>query len=198
MSDTPTLEELLNAVADRSLRGAFTSMPGRVVRYNSSTQSVDVEITVLDSDGPFPVVQRCPLMFPGSAGSRITWPVSAGDGVLLVFASRSIDKWLAVGGVVDPEDDRHHTVSDAIAIPGLFDFAHLPTSVPSDAFVVHASKIRLGGPSANDPVIRKSDLDDFITSYFNVHVHVETSTTTLVPTVTVTTLPSGSSVVKVP
>ena len=67
---------------------------------------------------------RVPVCFPGSGGWKVTFPISKGDTGLLIFCSRSIDRWLSEGGSVDPQDDRTHDLSDAVFVPGLTDFAH--------------------------------------------------------------------------
>ena len=74
--------------------------------------------------GPLPVIPSVPVCFPGSGAFRVTFPVAKGDTGLLVFCSRSIDRWLSEGGSVDPQDDRTHDLSDAVFVPGLTDFGH--------------------------------------------------------------------------
>jgi hypothetical protein len=39
---------------------------------------------------------------------------------MLVFSQRSIDRWLDVGGEIDPADPRKHHLTDAIAYPGVY------------------------------------------------------------------------------
>lgn len=167
MSQTPSFAEVLRIANEAHTKELRVAIPARVENYDAATQKVDAQPLILegyrDENGDrqterLPVVCDVPVVFPGSGPYRITFPVAAGDTVLLVFASSSIDKWLAVGGEVDPEDDRRHHISDAIAIPGLFDFAHVPTTAPTDAMVLHADKVRVGGPGAADNVARKSDL----------------------------------------
>jgi hypothetical protein len=63
------------------------------------------------------------------SGADLVVPVAVGDTGLLVFADDSLDVWLSKGGLVDPLDDRHHALSDAIFIPGLRPFSN-PVSVP--------------------------------------------------------------------
>ena len=47
------------------------------------------------------------------------------------------------------------------------------TTAPTDALVVHGDAIKLGGPDATDPVVRKSDLDALVAT-FNSHTHIYT------------------------
>jgi len=63
------------------------------------------------------------------SGADLVTPVAVGDTGLLVFCDGSLDVWLSKGGLVDPLDDRHHALSDAVFIPGLRPFSN-PVSVP--------------------------------------------------------------------
>ena len=114
-------------------RSMWTALPGRVQSFDPSKQAADVEPLVHDTwdaedgslqTGPLPVIPSVPVCFPGSGGWRVTFPIAKGDTGLLVFCSRSIDRWLSEGGSVDPQDDRTHDLSDAVFIPGLNDLAH--------------------------------------------------------------------------
>lgn len=182
MAQTVTLEELLLAAQDTALAGVWTALPGVVQAYNASEQTVDVQPAVMngytDESGDratetLPVIPRVPVVFPGAGVYSITWPLAVGDTVLLVFSSRSIDTYLAQGGVADPRDDRRHSLSDAVAIPGLRTYkAPIASATASaSALVLAAPQVLLGGADANDPVVRKSDLDAFIQNDFVGHSH---------------------------
>lgn len=176
MINSPTFETALAGMIDGKIAGIFTAMPGRVESYNSATQKAVilplVKVAHTDENGArvareiAPLVD-VPIQFPGMGQFRITMPVNSGDIVLLIFASCSLDRWLSSGGVTDPGDDRHHDLSDAIAIPGLYSFNRLPTDASQAAMVLHGEEIRLGSSSATDGVAMKSDLDalkSFLTS----------------------------------
>lgn len=176
---TPTHADLIARGIAKRVNDIQVALPGRVEAYNALTQQAEVQPLLQDAyndsdnDGERTVIRRpkitsVPVCFPGSGAFRITWPVNPGDTVLLVFSSSSLDTWLAVGGEVDPGDDRHHNISDAMAIPGLFDFAHVPTQAPTNAMVFHASSGLFGGPSSAQSIIRgdafMSALDTFLSS----------------------------------
>lgn len=197
-----TIYDLAFAKRAASIRVA---LPGRIESYNASTQKANVQPLILEEHTDdigerqierLPVVTDVPVCFPGCGGMRVTFPVKVGDTVLLVFCSSSIDRWLARGGEVDPEDTRHHNISDAIALPGLFDFAHVPTSAPTDALVLHSTKIQLGADDASDPVARKSDLQAIVNA-LDTHAHtgVTTGAGTSGPPASAFTTPNCSSVV---
>lgn len=180
-SESPTWPEVLGYAVDSRLASLFTAMPGRVDAFDPTTQRASVQPLVqrvyYDENDERQVerhqpIHDVPVMFPGAGAYRITFPVVKGDTVLLVFTSCSLDRWLGRGGEVDPQDDRRNTLSDAIAIPGLYAFNALPTDeAPDDALVVHADLIKIGSPDADDPVVRRSDLQAFISGDFKSHVH---------------------------
>lgn len=182
VAQTVTLEELLLAAQDAALAGVWAALPGIVQSYNASEQTADIQPAVMngytDEAGnrapeTLPVIPRVPVVFPGAGSYSITWPLAVGDTVLLVFSSRSIDTYLSQGGVVDPRDDRRHSLSDAVAIPGLRTYkAPIASATASaDALVLAAPSLLLGGADASDPVVRKSDLDAFIQNDFVGHTH---------------------------
>ncbi len=109
------------------ISGMHTCLPGRIGSYDYTTQKASVLPLLRDvySDNQeidMPVIIDVPVMFPAIGSVGLTFPVNPGDGVLLVFAERSIDKWLSKGGVVTPDDPRRFDLSDAIAIVGLDPF----------------------------------------------------------------------------
>lgn len=167
-SDTPSHATILDKLVKNRLRSLRVCLPGRIEEYDDTTQKASVQPLIREEDfddlgnriaDQLPVCTDVPITFLGMGAWRITGPVKRGDLVWLFFCSSSISKWLVTGGLVDPEDDRHHDITDAFAVPGAFTFNAPPTTAPTDAVVVHADKLKLGGPSANDPVCRKSDLD---------------------------------------
>lgn len=65
----------------------------------------------------FPVLLDCPVQFPGGGGVTLTFPIKPGDEVLVIFASRCIDAWWALGGVQNQAAVRMHDMSDGFVIP---------------------------------------------------------------------------------
>ena len=69
-----------------------TAMPGEVISYDADTRRANVRgsIQLLMVDGTTvdrPVIVNAPVVFPMSATFAITWPLHAGDPVLLVFSA---------------------------------------------------------------------------------------------------------------
>jgi hypothetical protein len=212
---TPTFTDALVDLIDNRTSSIRVALPARVESYDATKQAVDVQPLVYDGyydatntrqTERLPVVTDVPVVFPGAGGFRVTFPVAKGDTVLLVFTSSSIDKWLVLGGEVDPQDDRRHHLSDAIAIPGLRDFAHPLGNAPTSTLSIGkdggptieiGSDIQAGGSQA---LALKSDVDALI-STFNTHVHAYlpgpgSPTPTAVPTTLATTPSTGTSTLK--
>lgn len=121
----------LTAVLDRAIRNRLaevqTCMPGIIVSYNFKTQKASVQpaINRRYADGlvvKYDPIENVPVIFPRTGGASMTFPVKKGDTVLLLFAARTIERWRGRGGQVDQDDNRMHSLNDAIAIPGLVPF----------------------------------------------------------------------------
>ncbi len=65
-----------------------------------------------------PLLVDVPVVFPRGGGCTLTFPVSAGDECLVIFADRCIDFWWQSGGIQEPVDGRMHDLSDAFCIVG--------------------------------------------------------------------------------
>lgn len=108
------------------LNSVHTALPGIVKSYDPTTNKATVQPALnkkyVTGPMPMPILENVPVMFSGGTNFNITFPISEGDYVLLIFIERSIDLWLSVGGQVTPDDPRKFDLSDAIAIPGLQPF----------------------------------------------------------------------------
>lgn len=177
---TPSFTNAILQTIKTQLAGINLSLPAKVVTYDAATVSVSVQPLIRrrveQEDGTLahesrPIIEGVPLVFPGLGANRITFPVNPGDLVTLQFASSSLDRWLAKGGEVNADDDRHGALSDAIAIPGITDFKNASPASTDDAVIIEAAtEIRLGSQGASDPVARKSDLDA-LKMWLDAHVH---------------------------
>ena len=128
MATKRSLSEPLLRAIDQALTDIRVCLPARIESYDHTTQRAEVTplLRRAYADGnveSMPVIAGVPVVWPRSGGASLTMPVKRGDGVMLVFADRSLDRWLVQGGEVTPDDRRKHDLSDAIAIPGLYSFA---------------------------------------------------------------------------
>ena len=133
VSRSPEPEELLKRAVTYFLSDVHTSMPGRIQEYYPVEQKVDVKPLikrrVVTEDGEefleeLPIIPDVPVQFPRNAKFFMTLPLAQGDLVMLQFAERSLDNWLAgTGEDTDPDEFRMHDLTDAVAVPGVYPFS---------------------------------------------------------------------------
>jgi len=160
----PDLLDLLERFREVLLDGIHTTEPGRITAYDPATQLASAQPEVqgrrVEEDGSLspvtkPAVHRAPVMFLGaSPKGRITWPVQVGDPCTIYYCSSAISRWVTLGRVVDPGDDRRHDLADAIIAPSLHSAASVPTDAPTDALVLHADAVKIGSSSASQRSVR--------------------------------------------
>jgi hypothetical protein len=197
VSETPTFAQAIRSAIENRLVDLHTAMPGQVVSYSATTRRASVQPLlkrgVVNERGErvaetLPVINEVPILFFGGlGGTRLRLDLRKGDTVLLVFSEGSIDRWLHKGGLVDPEDDRHHSLSDAFAFP-----FSLEDSGPEILFT--ETEIHAGGDQA---LALLSDLQALRSDY-NTHVHSGVTTgvgSSGVPA-TLTDPPVGTAVLK--
>ncbi len=125
----PNLTDFVKAAIDAAMNETHTCAPGIIESFDASTQTAKVNLSIrrVSADrstgaatySQIPPVINVPVVFPSAGGYSITFPVTSGDEVLVVFSERAIDTWLQSGGIQDPLDYRKHDYTDAIAIIGL-------------------------------------------------------------------------------
>jgi hypothetical protein len=123
-----TLTQAVKTTINSILSEMHTCLPGRIEKYDYSNQKATVKplikkVYLNDDVLEIPVLVNVPIVFPRSKTSGITFPLNKGDGVLIVFSERSLERWYSSGEDSEPGDPRKFDLSDAIAIPGLFSFA---------------------------------------------------------------------------
>ena len=147
MSGTPRTSEIIRQGVQHWLEEAYVCRPGTVQAYDREAQTADVLPSLRwrrrTRDGEEVVeprlIKSVPVAFPQGGGYAVTFPLTKGDPVLLVFSDRSIDEWTRDGpGVVDVRARGSHRQTDAIAIPGV-----RPAADPL-ADAAHASNLVIG------------------------------------------------------
>lgn len=118
-------EESLRIALESAQANIWTALPGVVTAVDLSKQTVSVQPSVQGSisapDGSsqsvnLPMLVDVPVVWPRAGGFAVTFPIKAGDEVLVVFASRCIDSWWQSGGVGAQAESRMHDLSDGFAI----------------------------------------------------------------------------------
>lgn len=115
-----TLEQVIDEAITSRLQNVWTALPGVVVSWSTSgTASVQPFPGVLINGElqPLPVLTNVPVAYPAGAGGSVTYPLEAGDKVILIFSSSPLALWRDTGDEADPFDVRRHDLSDAWCIP---------------------------------------------------------------------------------
>lgn len=120
----PELRALLLQVRSEIFLDMSCAMPGTIQSFNSAVQSATISINMkrLFTGLPknYPLLVDVPVVCLGGGGARLTFPIAAGDGCLVVFSDRDIDAWWATGTTGSiPNSPRTHNISDGFAIVGL-------------------------------------------------------------------------------
>ena len=102
----------IQALKKEILSSLHCALPGTVESFDADTQTASVRPAVKK----LPLLQDVPVFFPGNGAGGVTWPVSPGDGCLLVFADGDTDRWFEEAAAGDPASGRLHALSDAFAL----------------------------------------------------------------------------------
>jgi hypothetical protein len=121
-------EQATRLFLDGRQANTWTAMPGVVQSVNLALMTVEVQIAIKGEitdenenvqSVNYPLLLDVPIVFPSAGGFTLTMPITVGDEVLVIFASRCIDAWWQAGGVNNvPMEARMHDLSDAFAMPG--------------------------------------------------------------------------------
>lgn len=123
---TPTLSEVLRTAVESYFERHFTTLVCKVESYNATLQEADLKpislVKVYNTDGELveeelPVLASIPIAFPRSGDWFMSWPVTVGDTMTVVIASRDYADWRETGQDRVAEDVRVNPLSAAIAIP---------------------------------------------------------------------------------
>jgi hypothetical protein len=126
------LDEIIRRAIRSELSRARVMMPCKIIKINGP-QNVDVQplFKTRYIDGKLadlPAIQQVPVSMPMGFDYFTKYPLKVGDIGYALFCDRSIDNWVASSGeVVDPNDNRAHSISDAIFVPAL-----VPSSLQSN------------------------------------------------------------------
>lgn len=183
-SDSEVIRDAINA----RLGEVWTATVGRVQSYDAVKQTVDVLPVIRRplqaADGQvghedLPVIPNVPVLHMRAGGFFVHLPVEKDDTVLLIFTSDSFQMWRESGSVVNPGDLRRHSLSNAIAIPGVFPATQPLTDLPnvgmaSDEAVLGGGVYRVGDATAADFVALASKVDSALSaihSWATEHTH---------------------------
>lgn len=146
-----TIEQAIRLGVKGILNVTHTVFPGVIISYDYTTQKAIVQPSLRkvyqtkDAQGnplvqDMPILNNLPVVFPRAGGSSISFPINAGDRVLVMCAERSLDQWiLSNDDQVTPQDPRQFHLSDAFCLPGLYPFSDPLPLENNDDFVISHS-----------------------------------------------------------
>ncbi|MCK5641952.1 MAG: hypothetical protein KAJ19_14205 [Gammaproteobacteria bacterium] len=145
MSATPTMAEVITEAIESRLLDLHTALPGRVVSYDSGTQTVEVELQIKrmikDGNGvlqpeTLPNLPNVPVAFPRSSSFFVSFPLAKDDFVFVIFTEMSLDQWRSKAALTVPGDARRLTLTGAVALPCLYPNDGTLTEAHATAMVV--------------------------------------------------------------
>jgi hypothetical protein len=139
------ISQIQEVIEDR-LRSVNTCLPGKIETYDANKREATVAPQLDDKFtdneiNSLPVFTGVPVVQMSTANAGLVLPIAAGDHVLVLFAQRSIDRWLSAGNRGTTGDVRMHAMSDAIAIAGLFPFT--VTHTDGSGLLLHNAAIKI-------------------------------------------------------
>lgn len=115
-----SLPEIVRRAVQARIADCHVALPGKVVRYDATTNLADVEVMVkhplFDGDGraldgeDLGVLVGVPVKWPRAGGFYMSFPLAADDEGELVFHSTPIGEWRTSGQKGDPDDASRHSL----------------------------------------------------------------------------------------
>lgn len=142
---TPSLAEVMERAARSVVGKVHTALPAVVQSYDGALQRAVVVPAIkgrLNTGERFayPPLLDVPVQYPQAAEWAMHYPLAEGSAGLLLCCERSIEEWLAAGGVdSEPSDPRRFDLQDAIFLPGIS-----ATPAPIPAAMIKADALTLG------------------------------------------------------
>jgi len=191
MSENVQLAQVLTATFGSLMENVHTCLPGQIDTYDFKTQKATVKplIKKVYNDGDvleLPILTNVPIVFPRTKTSGITFPINRGDGVLLLFSERALERWYSTGKDSEPGDPRRFDLSDAIAVPGLFSFNQSNLASNNDDLQIHNDGQTITIKKSGDVEIGGSGLKALVTESFLTAFDAHTHTVPIVGPVGVT------------
>lgn len=194
-----SLTEAIRQTVLRMVLSLQTALPGRVISYDATAQTADVQPLLKWADFlpgrtrslfDLPVLPDVLVCMPRAGQLGVHLPLDAGDLVLLVFCSRSIASWrgqASAGTITDPGRVFTPTpLEAAVALPLM---TH--DSAPLGSSLAGGDVIRIGSGSGLFERVAKAEatLDRLqaIVSGYNTHIHPAGTPNTGPPTVLLST-----------
>ena len=115
-----------DSLSDTIMKSLRVAIPAKIVSVNYSNMTCECQPLIRErlrkSDGEYvgvdlPLLLDVPIVYPGSSSYSLTFPLSAGDEGIVIFADMCIDSWWQAGDIQDQFEVRRHDLSDGLFIP---------------------------------------------------------------------------------
>ncbi|MHB1865552.1 MAG: Gp138 family membrane-puncturing spike protein [Candidatus Saccharimonadales bacterium] len=135
-------EETLRALRDAIMADLRVAMPGIVQSFNQVEMTVTVQPAVKERvlQGrkrtwmALPLLQDVPVVLPRAGGFMLSLPIQPGDECILLFQDLAEDSWWQNGGADNTQPiKRRHSLSDAVAIMGVWSKPNVPANYSTTA-----------------------------------------------------------------
>lgn len=156
--DNPTWAEVLDEIMDVRVRRVHTAMPGKVLSYDHTTQTADIEPQLRSDGAELQPIPSVPIVWPLAYTD-----LAAGDTVLLIFCEADIGLWRQQGEAGEPQDVGRHGLHGAVAIAGLAR-ASAAKTFTAGSTVLPGADVRLGAATAAQGVLRATDWGAFMST----------------------------------
>lgn len=92
----------------------------------------------------YPILLDVPVIFLGNKNRGLTFPVSKGDVCLILYNDRDIDNWFQSGQIAGVASSRAHSISDGIAIIGLYSSNNSIEDFDEDRVLLRNNDVEVG------------------------------------------------------
>lgn len=110
--------EVIDAAISRAFLSVHKAFPAKVRSYDNAKQTLECEPVIERADLEIPVLSDVPVVFPGGGDFFLSFPIVAGDFVLIVCCDVDFSQWSATGDKAKENFRARHGLN-AVAIPML-------------------------------------------------------------------------------
>ena len=124
----PTLDTILQRLKTDIFSNLNCHKVGVIQEFNADNQTATIQLvdtwTIPTYSGSAPAriapLVCVPVIVLKGASGGLTYPINLGDNCLVLFNDRNLDNWQSSGGIQTPATPRLHSITDAVAIVGLY------------------------------------------------------------------------------
>jgi hypothetical protein len=140
--------EAVTALIADAMTSVHTAFPAKVTAYDAAKQTVEVQPQIrrwlLEDDGTLvhedlPVLVGIPVAFPRGGGFHMSFPLAAGDFVLVICSDHPTVAWRTSGDVSNAGIAERHGLNGCFALPCGYPDTEALSPAPSGSDLVLSS-----------------------------------------------------------